>query len=95
LETPLFVYCGQDQSNTNYKEETMLSWKDYYVQEQVRNDRLEEAKQARLVKSVSRQKGSAFKKVSVQLQEKVGSQLVQWGESLRGRSPERPLVSES
>jgi len=63
----------------------MLSWNDYYVQEQIRNDRLAEAEMARLAKSIRRQKESSFKQVSVQLQEKVGSQLVHWGDSLLRR----------
>lgn len=34
----------------------MLSWNDYYAQEQMRKDRMDEAEHARLVKSVSSQK---------------------------------------
>ncbi len=34
----------------------MLSWNDYYVQEQIREDRMAEAEHARLVKSVTQQK---------------------------------------
>lgn len=34
----------------------MLSWNDYYFQEEIRKDRMAEAEHARLVKSVTQQK---------------------------------------
>ncbi len=73
----------------------MLSWKDFHVQEQVRNDRLAEAKQARLVKSVSSERGSSLKKVSSHLRGLVGSRLVSWGDNLQNRRADMSLVSRS
>jgi hypothetical protein len=70
----------------------MLSWKDYYVQEEVRQDRLREANQARLVKSLSRKAGSEAKQAQDQLLEKVGHRLVQWGDTLLRRT-DRSMVS--
>ena len=71
----------------------MLSWKDYYDQEQVRNDRLAEAKHERLVRLVSRQKNPANKKTAALLLEKVGYRLVGWGDSLLRRVADRSLAS--
>jgi hypothetical protein len=70
----------------------MLSWKDYYVQEEVRKDRLREANKARLVKSLKHKVGGEAKNAGEQLLEKVGYRLVQWGGSLLRRA-DRSLVS--
>ena len=70
----------------------MLSWKDYYVQEQVRQDRLREAQQERMVSQLRQDLREARKKVSSQLLESLGCQLVGWGKALL-RRVERSLAS--
>ena len=72
----------------------MLSWKDFYVQEQRRKDLLAEAEHARLVKRFTSQKESYFKKVSSQVLESVGSRLVKWGDSLRSRNADMNMASQ-
>ena len=72
----------------------MFIRKDYYVQEQMRKDRMASAAHARLVKSVSSQKESALKKVSIQILKMVGSRLVRWGDSLLNRCEKLSLVSQ-
>ena len=72
----------------------MLSWNDYYVQEQMRNDRMAQAEHERLVKSVSSQKESSRKKVSNQLKELVGSWMVKRGGSLLDRGEDLNLASQ-
>ena len=71
----------------------MLSWKDYYVQEQVRQDRIEEAKQQRLVKMLSRNLKDERKEKRDQLLERIGYRLVQWGDALLRRVDERTAAS--
>jgi len=72
----------------------MLSWKDYYVQEQKRNDQMAQAEHERLLKSVSSQKKSSRKKVSSQLRELVGSWMVRRGDSLLNRGEDLNLASQ-
>ena len=72
----------------------MLSWNDYYVQEQMRNDRMAQAEHERLVKSVSSQKESSRKKVSSQLKELVGSWMVKRGGSPLERGEDLNLASQ-
>ncbi len=72
----------------------MLSWNDYYVQEQRRNDRMAEAEHERLLKSVSSQKKSSHNKVSSQLREMVGSWMVRRGGSLLDRGEDLNLASQ-
>ncbi|MCK5793912.1 MAG: hypothetical protein KAH12_04355, partial [Anaerolineales bacterium] len=60
----------------------MLSWKDYYVQEQVRQDRLREAKQQRMVRMLSRNLRDERKKARDQMLERFGYRLVLWGDAL-------------
>ena len=71
----------------------MLSWKDYYNQEQVRQDRLNEAKQERLVRMLSRNLRDERKKVWSHLLERVGYRLVSWGDALLRRVADRSLAS--
>lgn len=71
----------------------MLSWKDYYVQEQVRQDRLREAKQQRLVRMLSRNLRDERAQARDQLLERVGYRLVQWGDALLRRVDERSVAS--
>ena len=67
----------------------MLNWKDYYVQEQVRQDRLKEAKQERLVRMLSRNLRDERVKAQNQMLERVGYRLVQWGDALLRRVADR------
>jgi hypothetical protein len=60
----------------------MLSWKDYYVQEEMRKVRMEEAEHARLVKLVSGDSGSPVKDIVLRMVEYVGSRMVSWGDYL-------------
>ncbi|MFL7814077.1 MAG: hypothetical protein AB8I40_10425 [Anaerolineales bacterium] len=71
----------------------MYTWKDYYVQEQIRQERLAEAKQQRLVRMLSRQKAIDDKKAAARLLERVGYQLVVWGDALLRQVAERSLAS--
>ncbi len=71
----------------------MLSWKDYYVQEQVRQDRLREAKEQRLVRMLSRNLRDERKKARDQVLERVGYRLVQWGDALLRKVAERSMAS--
>jgi len=71
----------------------MLSWKDYYVQEEVRQDRLREAKEQRLVRMLSRNLRDERKKARDQMLERVGYRLVQWGDALLRRVDERTAAS--
>jgi hypothetical protein len=70
----------------------MLSWKDYYVQEQVRQDRLREARHQRLVRLVSRQQKIDDKKAAARLLERLGYRLVMWGDALLRQVAERSLA---
>jgi len=70
----------------------MLSWKDYYNQEQVRQDRLNEAKQERLVRMLSRNLRDERKKTWSLLLERVGYRLVSWGDALLRRVADRSLA---
>ena len=71
----------------------MYTWKDYYAQEQVRQDRLREAKQERLVRMLSRNLRDERVKARDQLLGRVGYRLVQWGDALLRRVADRSLVS--
>ena len=70
----------------------MYSWKDYYTQEHVRQDRLQEAKQDRLVRMLSRNLRDKQKKARDQLLERVGYRLVSWGDALLRRVADRSAV---
>ncbi|MCJ7717458.1 MAG: hypothetical protein MUO54_13185 [Anaerolineales bacterium] len=72
----------------------MLSWNDYYVQEEMRKDKMAQAEHERLVKSFSSQKESSRKKVSSQLRELVGSWMVKRGDSLLDHSEDLKLASQ-
>ena len=71
----------------------MLSWKDYYTQEEVRQDRLREAKEQRLVSMLSRNLRDERKKARDQVLERVGYRLVQWGDALLRRVADRGVAS--
>ena len=69
----------------------MINWKDYYAQEQVRQDRLREAKQQRLVTMLSRKIRDERRKAFSLILERLGYRLVQWGDTLL-RMSERSLA---
>lgn len=71
----------------------MLNWKDYYAQEQVRQDRLREAKQQRMVRMLSRNLRDERKKAHDQVLERVGYRLVLLGDALLRRVADRTLAS--
>ena len=71
----------------------MLNWKDYYAQEQVRQDRLREAQQQRLVRMLSRNLRDERKKARDQLLERVGYRLVLLGDALLRKVADRSLAS--
>ena len=70
----------------------MINWKDYYAQEQIRQDRLREAKQQRLVSMLSRKIRAERRKAMSFFLERLGYRLVQWGDALL-RMSERSLAS--
>jgi len=70
----------------------MLSWKDYYAQEQVRQDRLREAKQQRLVSMFIQNLRDERKKSRDQLLERIGQRLVQWGDAMLRRVADRGVA---
>ena len=70
----------------------MLSWKDYYAQEQVRQDRLREAKQQRLVSMFIQNLRKKRKIARDQVLERVGYRLVQWGDALLRRVADRGVA---
>ena len=71
----------------------MYSWKDYYAQEQVRQDRLQEAKEDRLVRMLSRNLRDERKKAWSHLLERVGYRLVSWGDFLLRRVADLSVVN--
>lgn len=71
----------------------MLSWKDYYLQEQIRQQRLEEAKQERLIRMLSRQKRIAEGRTTEQILQRIGYRLVEWGDYLLRQVADRSLAS--
>ena len=70
----------------------MLNWKDFYAQEQVRHDRLREAKQQRLMSMFIRNLRDERKKARDQLLEQFGHRLVQWGDALLRRVADRGVA---
>ena len=70
----------------------MLNWKDFYAQEQVRHDRLREAKQQRLMSMFIQNLRDERKKSRDQLLERVGQRLVQWGDALLRRVANRGVA---
>jgi len=69
----------------------MLSWKDYYIQDLIRQDRLREAEQERLVRMLSRNLRDERKQARDRMLERVGYRLVQWGDALLRRAADRSL----
>jgi hypothetical protein len=71
----------------------MYSWKDYYAQEQVRQDRLREAKQQRLVRLLSRNLRDERRSARSQMLERLGYRLVKWGDAVLRYVAGRRLAS--
>ena len=71
----------------------MLNWKDFYAQEQVRHDRLREAKQQRLVSMFIKNRRNKRKIARDQVLEQIGYRLVQWGDALLRRVADRGVAS--
>jgi len=71
----------------------MISWKDYYAQEQVRQDRLREAKEQRLVNMLSRNLREERIKSRDQMLKRVGYRLIQWGDALLRKISDQSLAS--
>lgn len=67
----------------------MLSWKDYYVQEQVRQDRINEAKQQRMVRMLSRNLRDERAKARDLMLKRIGYRLILLGDALLRRVDER------
>ncbi len=70
----------------------MLNWKDYYAQEQVRQDRLREAKQQRLVSMFTQNLRKKRKIARDLMLEQIGYRLVQWGNTLLRRVADRGVA---
>jgi hypothetical protein len=71
----------------------MLSWKDYYTQEEVRQDRLREAKEQRLVSMFIQNLRKKRKIARDQVLVQIGYRLVQWGDALLRRVADRGVAS--
>ena len=67
----------------------MLSWKDYYAQEQVRQERLREAERERTVRMLSRKIKAENYQARQELLKRIGYSLVIWGDALLRRVAER------
>jgi hypothetical protein len=70
----------------------MLSWKDYYTQEEVRQDRLREAKEQRLVSMFIQNLRKKRKIARDQVLKRVGYRLVQWGDALLRKVADRGVA---
>ena len=71
----------------------MITWKTYYVEDQRRQDEINQAAHHRLVQSVTVACESGFTKLSIKMLDIVGSKLVQWGSQLQCRCAELSLTS--
>ena len=61
----------------------MFTWRDYYVENERRQDQLEQARQFRLAKEFSEKREKRFTNLSIRILDVVGSQLVRWGHQLQ------------
>ena len=71
----------------------MISWREVDVQEQIRNDRMAQAEQARMVRFVRAKKESIFKKFFIRVMKRIGSKFISWGGILLERVDKLSLVS--
>jgi hypothetical protein len=75
----------------------MITWKDVYVQEEMRKVRMAQAEGARMMKAVratKEDKGISKKKKPYLLSLSVVTKLVQWGDALRARRTDLSLAGE-
>ena len=70
----------------------MLNWKDYYAQEQVRQERLREAERERTIRTLSRKIKDQNREARTELLKRVGYTLVVWGDALLRRVSERTVA---
>jgi len=71
----------------------MITWNDYYVESQRRQDQMDRAMQIQAIRSVEADCESGLTKLSIRMLEIVGSKLVQWGSQLQCRCAELSLTS--
>ena len=73
----------------------MVTWKDVYVQEEMRKVRMAEAEGFRMAKAARSEEGSSAKKTRVYLFKLyAATKLVQWGDALRAWGSELSLAGE-
>jgi hypothetical protein len=66
----------------------MFTLNTYYVENQRRQDEIEQSKHYRLVRSAEAVCESRFTKLSIRMLDNVGSKLVQWGSQIQCRCAE-------
>lgn len=71
----------------------MNTWKEYYTENQRRQDEIAQAAQHNFALSVEAACESSFTKLSIRILDIVGSKLVQWGSQLQCRCEELSLTS--
>ena len=73
----------------------MVTWKEVYVQEEMRKVRMAEAESVRMMKAArSEKQGSAKKDKVYLLKLYLATKLVEWGDALRARGSEMSLAGE-
>ena len=71
----------------------MFTWKELYVQEEMRKERIAEAEQARMVKVAKAEKKSSSKKKPYLVVLSAATRLVKWSDDLRQRERDLSLAS--
>jgi len=71
----------------------MITWNNYYIETQRRQDEITQATQHNYAKSVEAPCESRLTKLSIRMLDIVGSKLVQWGSQLQCRCAELSLSS--
>ncbi len=66
----------------------MFTWREYYVEQERRQDQLDQAKKYRFVKAHSDMREKRFTNLSIRILDVAGSQLVRWGHHLQCRCAE-------
>ena len=75
----------------------MITWKEVYLQEEMRKVRMAEAQNARMVKiaTAKAEDGKSAKKDKIYLLKLfLATKLVEWGDALRARGSEMSLAGE-
>jgi hypothetical protein len=73
----------------------MVTWKEVYMQEEMRKVRMAEAEEFRMAKAARSEEGSSTKKTKVYLLKLyAATKLVQWGDALRAWGSEMSLAGE-